>query len=299
MFKSIRMLKNHALVHRRVYQCFQCPLKAPTPSTLKTHIRYKHISERLFPCPSCDFKGKTDACIRSHKKTHETHEKSINCKFKCGFSSQKGIKVTLERHYEKGGQACIDSLKKTHNTGRYIKCKFQCGYRYKKGTIKTNEQHYDSCVGNTSRNKEEKLDSCNDAGLIKMRKSSAKALENAAAFMVKKRSTKKLLKNSGLKKPMGASIPLNISPVLANIIDTNSQEQVSIAQVMKRLWLYLKLHKLQDPQNGQWFTPDEKMAAVFGTEKLRAFGMLKHLKTHLTNPNKIVSQSDSEKFIVQ
>ena len=104
--------------------------------------------------------------------------------------------------------------------------------------------------------------------------------------MAKRSKSKKLPKTGDSKKPRGASIPLKVSPALAHVIGTKEQEQVSIAQVMKRLWLYLKLHKLQDPQNGQYFTPDEKMAPVFGKEKLRAFGMLKHLKVHLTNPNK-------------
>ena len=56
---------------------------------------------------------------------------------------------------------------------------------------------------------------------------------------------------------------------------------------MKRLWLYLKLNNLQDPENGQYFTPDETMTPGFGNKKLRAFGMLKHLRVHMTKPNKM------------
>jgi len=41
---------------------------------------------------------------------------------------------------------------------------------------------------------------------------------------------------------------------------------------------------LQDPENKQYFVPDEKMIPIFGKEKVRAFGMAKFLKTHLTNP---------------
>jgi len=56
-----------------------------------------------------------------------------------------------------------------------------------------------------------------------------------------------------------------------------------------RISLYLKnstvlnLHLLQDPANKQWFTPDKKMAPVFGEEKIKAFGMAKYLKEHLSN----------------
>ena len=49
---------------------------------------------------------------------------------------------------------------------------------------------------------------------------------------------------------------------------------------MKGLWAYLKKHKLQDPENGQFFTPDKKLEAIFGTEKIKAFGMTKYLKGH-------------------
>ena len=41
-------------------------------------------------------------------------------------------------------------------------------------------------------------------------------------------------------------------------------------------------HNLQDPANKQFFTPDKKMAKVFGSEKIKAFGMTKYLKEHLT-----------------
>jgi chromatin remodeling complex protein RSC6 len=51
---------------------------------------------------------------------------------------------------------------------------------------------------------------------------------------------------------------------------------------MKRLWAYLKANNLQDPENKQWFTPDKKMALVFGSEKIKAFGMTKYLKNHLS-----------------
>merc|ERR1712227_73459 len=77
-----------------------------------------------------------------------------------------------------------------------------------------------------------------------------------------------LLKMSGLQKELA------VSDDLAKIL------------VTKRLWAYLKENKLQDPQNKQWFTPDETMAPIFGTEKIKCFSMAKYLKEHLTNPAK-------------
>merc|ERR1712083_307923 len=53
-------------------------------------------------------------------------------------------------------------------------------------------------------------------------------------------------------------------------------------EVVKRLWAHIKTNKLQDPENKQYFVPDTKMQPIFGKEKIRAFGMAKFLKTHLT-----------------
>ena len=55
---------------------------------------------------------------------------------------------------------------------------------------------------------------------------------------------------------------------------------------MKGLWAYLKEHKLQDPENRQFFTPDKMLEPIFGKEKIKAFGMTKYLKGHLTDDSK-------------
>ena len=50
-------------------------------------------------------------------------------------------------------------------------------------------------------------------------------------------------------------------------------------------YLYDAQHP-QDKENRQWFTPDKTMEPVFGKERQKCFGMSKHLKEHLTNPDK-------------
>ena len=110
---------------------------------------------------------------------------------------------------------------------------------------------------------------------------------------------------------------LNVSDQLAKIIGTKKGEKISRPQVtaglfpvsivtlpsqcVKRLWAYLKEKELQDPENKQWFTPDETMAPIFGDEKIKCFSMSKYLKVrfvkctsdhafnsqeHLINPDK-------------
>ena len=213
----------------------------------------------------------TPSTLKGHMFRKHISERLLPCQF-CDYKGKT--------------EADMKSHSKRHQTqDRSIHCKLECGYSSKKGILQTMQRHYEQgCDKRT--NEDKKIVSLNDPRQTKIRKSSARALKKAADFMAKRRTTKKVPKTGDSKKARGASIPLNVSPALANIIGTKEQEEVSIAQVMKRLWLYLKLHKLQDPQNGQFFTPDEKMAQVFGKEKLRAFGMLKHLKVHLTNPNK-------------
>jgi upstream activation factor subunit UAF30 len=55
------------------------------------------------------------------------------------------------------------------------------------------------------------------------------------------------------------------------------------SEIVKRLWAYLKEKNLQDPENKQWFTPDKLMEPVFGSERIKAFGMSKFLGAHLSN----------------
>merc|ERR1712105_64826 len=90
--------------------------------------------------------------------------------------------------------------------------------------------------------------------------------------------THKMPKGSGLTKALA------LSPELADLVGAKKGEQLSRPEVVKRVWAYLKEHKLQDAENKQYFTPDAKMEPIFGTERIRAFGMAKFLKAHLTNP---------------
>ena len=53
---------------------------------------------------------------------------------------------------------------------------------------------------------------------------------------------------------------------------------IILRQCVKRLWAYLKEKELQDPENKQWFTPDDTMAPIFGEEKIKCFSMSKYLK---------------------
>ena len=81
-------------------------------------------------------------------------------------------------------------------------------------------------------------------------------------------------KRSGL-----TTIPYKLSAELADII---GMDEASRAGLMKHLWAYIKEKGLQDPENKQFFTPDKKMAKIFGKDKIKGFSMAKYLAPHLT-----------------
>ena len=80
-------------------------------------------------------------------------------------------------------------------------------------------------------------------------------------------------------KKTGLTVPYKLSAELADII---GMDEATRPGVVKQLWAYIKEKGLQDPENGQYFTPDKKMTKVFGKEKIRGFGMQKYLSAHLT-----------------
>ena len=89
-----------------------------------------------------------------------------------------------------------------------------------------------------------------------------------------------------MPKGSGLTKPLSLSKELADLVGAEKDEKLSRPEVVKRLWAHIKTNKLQDPENKQYFTPDDKMVPIFGEDKIRAFSMAKFLKTHLTNPEK-------------
>merc|ERR1712158_202866 len=70
----------------------------------------------------------------------------------------------------------------------------------------------------------------------------------------------------------GLTAPKKLSPELADIV---GKKEASRAELMKLLWAYIKKN------NKQYFIPDKKMAKVFGSDKMRGFGMAKHIGPHL------------------
>jgi upstream activation factor subunit UAF30 len=92
------------------------------------------------------------------------------------------------------------------------------------------------------------------------------------------RMPKKKKTNSAFLKM--AQAPLKPSPQLAEVL--GSATPISRPQVAKKVWAYIKKHKLQDPKKRREIIADEKLKPVFGKSRLDMFQMTKAISKHLS-----------------
>ena len=104
--------------------------------------------------------------------------------------------------------------------------------------------------------------------------------KRVAKKATKKRATKKVTKKAGKKrKPNPAFIrPLTPSPALAAIVGSAPLPRT---QVVKKLWIYIKKHDLQDSKDRRVINADSKLRVVFGKPSVNMFQMTKLVSKHL------------------
>ena len=74
--------------------------------------------------------------------------------------------------------------------------------------------------------------------------------------------------------------PMNISDELAEVIGSGPMPR---SEVVKKLWVYIKKHNLQDPQNRRNINADAALKKVFGgKETVSMFEMTKLVSKHLS-----------------
>ena len=78
---------------------------------------------------------------------------------------------------------------------------------------------------------------------------------------------------------IGLILPMRLSAELADIV---GMKKASRAECITQLWAYIKKHNLLDPEPQQYFSPDKKMANVFGNDRIHAYGMAKFLRGHFS-----------------
>jgi len=69
------------------------------------------------------------------------------------------------------------------------------------------------------------------------------------------------------------------SEELAVIIGTSSP--ISRPQVVKKLWIYIKKHDLQNPTDKRMIVPDDDLSDVLGTRPINMLKMQAKLTPHL------------------
>lgn len=84
-------------------------------------------------------------------------------------------------------------------------------------------------------------------------------------------------KNSAFMKP------LQVSEELATVVGKGPMPRTEVA---KKLWEYIKKHKLQDPKNKRNIIPDQNLAKVFGSSQpINMFKMTSKVSAHLKEPS--------------
>jgi upstream activation factor subunit UAF30 len=114
-------------------------------------------------------------------------------------------------------------------------------------------------------------------------KKAAKKPAKKAAKKVAKKATKKATKKAAPKKKRkaGAGLmqPYTPSAALAEVVGNKAMPRT---EVVKKMWAYIKSHKLQDNKNRRMINSDGKLSAIFGGAKqVSMFDMNKHLSKHL------------------
>jgi chromatin remodeling complex protein RSC6 len=86
-------------------------------------------------------------------------------------------------------------------------------------------------------------------------------------------------KRKGKRKSGLTQTTYMLSPELAAVVGSKKSTR---PQVVKKLWVYIKKHKLQDKKHRRIINPDKKLAEVIGkksVDMLKLAGLLsKHIK---------------------
>ena len=77
----------------------------------------------------------------------------------------------------------------------------------------------------------------------------------------------------------GLARPVTPSPELAAI---TGPDPLTRAQVVSKMWDYIRTNKLQNPDNKREIIADDKLRKIFGTDRCSMFEMNTHLSRHMS-----------------
>lgn len=118
------------------------------------------------------------------------------------------------------------------------------------------------------------------------KKPAAKKAAAKAAPAAKKPATKKPAAKTAAKKPAAKRkpnaafmAPLKPSAALAAVI---GDKPIPRTEITKKLWDYIKKHKLQDAANRRMINADDKLRPIFGKAQVSMFEMTALVSKHIT-----------------
>ena len=101
----------------------------------------------------------------------------------------------------------------------------------------------------------------------------------AKKVVAKKAPAKKAAAKTARKPNAAFMKPMTPSAVLAAVVGASPLPRT---EVTKKVWDYIKKHKLQDDANRRNINADDKLKAVFGGKKtVSMFEMTKHISGHI------------------
>lgn len=84
------------------------------------------------------------------------------------------------------------------------------------------------------------------------------------------------------KKNSAFMRPVQVSETLAEVVGPGPMPRT---EVTKKVWDYIKKHKLQDQKNKRNINPDQKLAKVLGsTQPIDMFKMTSKIAQHIKEP---------------
>lgn len=94
------------------------------------------------------------------------------------------------------------------------------------------------------------------------------------------RASKKRKTSDKPRKPSAPPKPMQLSPALSAVV---GEEQLPRPEVLKKIWVYIRENRLQDPNNGQQILCDDKLRAIFdGSQTVSNMGITKYLSAHMS-----------------
>lgn len=97
-------------------------------------------------------------------------------------------------------------------------------------------------------------------------------------------------RKAGNRAPSGFVKPTRISDELATFLEKPSGSEMARTEVTRDINKYIRLHKLQDKENGRKINPDTKLATLLKlkkTDELTYFNLQRYMSPHFAKNEKV------------